>query len=141
MTMIQTGFWIGERDWWVMATIDIRGERDLGEVFKALMSCGCPNDEAQKACMVLSKRNSGYTFTDAEGRYTLMFVSEADSVDELFDTIIHEVRHATDHIGEYFGLKARGEDSAYLQGEISKKLFPAVALAVCPKCHEEKEEG
>ena len=137
MTMIQTGFWIGERDWWVMATIDIKGERDLGEVFKALMACGCPNDEAQKACMVLSKRNSGYTFTDTEGRYTLMFASEADSVDELFDTIIHEVRHATDHIGEYFGLKERGEDSAYLQGEISKKLFPAVAIAVCPKCKNE----
>jgi hypothetical protein len=66
-----------------------------------------------------------------------MFASEADSVDELFDTIVHEVRHATDHIGEYCGLKARGEDSAYLQGEISKKLFPAVAIAVCPKCKNE----
>jgi hypothetical protein len=24
------------------------------------------------------------------------------------------------------------------QGEIAKKLFPAVAIAVCPRCHEEK---
>lgn len=69
-----------------------------------------------------------------------MFASVADTPEELFDTIIHEIRHATDHIGEYYGLKGRGEDSAYLQGEISKRLFPAVAMAVCPKCHEEKEE-
>ena len=141
MTMIQTGFWIGERDWWAMATIDIKGERDLGEVFKALMACGCPNDEAQKACMVLSKRNSGYTFTDTEGRYTLMFASEADSTDELFDTIVHELKHATEHISECFDVNPKSEEAAYLQGEIARQIFPAVALAVCPKCHEEKEEG
>lgn len=138
--MIQTGFWIGERDWWIMATIGIKGERDLNEVYQALMACGSPDVEAQKACMVLSRRNCGYTFTDVDGGYTLMFASVADTPEELFDTIIHEIRHATDHIGEYYGLEGRGEDSAYLQGEISKRLFPAVAIAVCPKCHEEKEE-
>lgn len=133
--MIQTGFWIGERDWWIMATIGIRGERDLNEVYQALMACGCPDDEAQKACMVLSRKNCGYSFTDLEGQFTLMFASETDSAEEMFDTIVHEVRHATDHIGAFYGLKERGEDSAYLQGEIAKRLFPAVAMAVCPKCH------
>lgn len=138
--MIQTGFYIGHRDWWIMASIDISGKEELNDVYQALLACGCPDDEAQRACMTLSRKNSGYTFTDMEGQYTLMFSSEADTPDELFDTIIHEIRHAADHIGKYYDLQASGEDSAYLQGEIAKRMFPAVALAVCPKCYNEKGE-
>ena len=41
-------------------------------------------------------------------------------------------------ISGYYGIDPKSEDAAYLQGEIAKKLFPAVAIAVCPKCHEEK---
>lgn len=138
--MIQTGFWIGERDWWIMATIGIKGERDLNEVYQALMACGSPDVEAQKACMVLSRRNCGYTFTDVDGGYTLMFASETDSPEEMFDTLVHELKHIVEHISSHYGLNPKSEEAAYLQGEIAKKLFPAVALAVCPKCHEEKEE-
>lgn len=138
--MIQTGFWIGERDWWIMATIGIKGERDLNEVYQALMACGCPDVEAQKACMVLSRRNCGYSFSDLEGQFTLMFASETDSPEEMFDTLVHELKHIVEHISSHYGLNPKSEEAAYLQGEIAKKLFPAVALAVCPKCHEEKEE-
>lgn len=132
--MIQTGFWIGERDWWIMASIGIRGERDLNEVYQALMACGCPDDEAQKACMVLSRRNCGYSFTDMESQFTLMFASETDSAEEMFDTIIHELKHTTEHISSHYHLNPKSEEAAYLQGEIAKKLFPAVAVAVCPEC-------
>ena len=138
--MIQTGFWIGERDWWIMATIGIRGERDLNEVYQALMACGSPDVEAQKACMVLSRRNCGYSFSDMDRQFTLMFASETDSPEEMFDTLVHELKHIVEHISSHYGLNPKSEEAAYLQGEIAKKLFPAVALAVCPKCHEEKEE-
>ncbi len=137
--MIQTGFYIGERDWWIMASLNVTG-KDLGDVYRALLACGCPNDEAQKACMVLSRKNNGFTFTDLEGQYTLMFASETTSPEEMFDTITHELKHTTEHISGYFGVDPKSEVAAYLQGEIAKKMFPAVAIAVCPKCHDEKEE-
>lgn len=137
--MIQTGFYIGERDWWIMASLNVTG-KDLGEVHKALLACGCPNDEAQKACMVLSRKNNGFTFTDLEGQYTLMFASETTSPEEMFDTITHELKHTTEHISGYFGVDPKSEEAAYLQGEIAKMMFPAVAMAVCPKCHDEREE-
>lgn len=135
--MIQTGFWIGDRDWWVMASLNIK-EKDIGEVYNALMACGCPDDEARHACMVLSRKNNGYTFTDMEGGYTLMFASETTSEEEMFDTIIHELKHAVEHISGYFHVDPKSETAAYLQGEIARNLFPAVAMAVCPKCHQER---
>ena len=138
--MIQTGFYIGDRDWWIMATLDIKGREDLNEVYQALLSCGCPNDEAQKACMVLSRKNSGYTLTSYDGGYTLIFASETSSPDEMFDTIIHEIKHAVEHISSYYDVDPKSEEAAYLQGEISRCIFPAVALVVCPKCHNKKGE-
>ena len=138
--MIQTGFWIGERDWWVMATFDIYGEKALDEVYRSLMACGCPDDEAQKACMVLSRKNSGYAYSDMEGQYTLLFASRTDSAEEMFDTITHELKHATEHISGFYGVDPKSEEAAYLQGEMARKMFPAVALAVCPKCIGDKEE-
>lgn len=137
--MIQTGFWIGERDWWIMASLNV-WEKDLGEIYDALMACGSSDYEARRACMVLSRRNNGYAFTDAEGQYTLMFASKADSAEELYDTIQHELKHATEHISSYYGVDPKSEEAAYLQGEIAKKMFPAVAMAVCPRCHNEREE-
>jgi len=137
--MIQTGFHIGERDWWIMASLEV-AEEDLAEIFNSLLACGCPNVEAQKACMVLSRKNNGYTFTDLEGQYSLIFASETTSDEEMFDTITHELKHVTEHISGYFGVDPKSEEAAYLQGEISKKMFPAVALAVCPVCHNREEE-
>ncbi|MCH5307642.1 MAG: hypothetical protein J1E37_06125 [Prevotella sp.] len=32
------------------------------------------------------------------------------------------------------GMQARGEDSAYLQGEIVRKVFTAAAMVICPTC-------
>ena len=136
--MIQTGFWIGDRDWWIMANLNISDEKDLNEVYLALMSCGCPNDEAQKACMVLSSKNSGYTYTDLEGQYTLMFISKTDSPEEMFDTYDHELKHCVEHISSFYGVNPKSETAAYLQGEIAKKMFPAISMAVCPKCHNKK---
>lgn len=89
---------------------------------------------------MLSRKNNGYTFTDLEGQYSLIFASETTSDEEMFDTITHELKHVTEHISGYFGVDPKSEEAAYLQGEISKKMFPAVALAVCPVCHNREEE-
>ena len=133
--MIQTGFYIGKRDWWIMASLNVK-ERNLDDIFDALIACGCPDDEARHACEVLSRRNNGYTFTNLDGQYTLMFASVADSPEELFDTYDHELKHAVEHISSYYGVDPKSETAAYLQGEIARNLFPAVAMAVCPRCHK-----
>lgn len=65
---------------------------------------------------------------------------EAVSPEELYDTITHETKHVVEHISSFYDVDPKSEEAAYLQGEISKKMFPAVAMAVCPKCHNEKGE-
>lgn len=135
--MIQQGFSIGNRDWYIMAQYDIHTTKDLDEAYKTLLASGCPDYKAQRACMVLSRRDTGYTFTNFDEHLTVMFISRSTSAEQMYDTIHHETKHAVEHISEFFGVNPKSEESAYLQGEIARQMFPAAAMVVCPKCNEE----
>lgn len=133
--MITQGFHLGERDWWVMAVYDIRTEAELNEAYRTLLAAGCADDEAQRACIALSGWNGGFTFTSFDDHATYMFIGKATSAEEMYDSCQHEMKHAVEHISEFYGVEPKSEESAYLQGELSRKMFSAVAMAVCPVCH------
>lgn len=132
--MIKQGFHIGNRNWWVMVYYDIRSEADLNEVFEVLMASGCSDDMAQKACINLSRYNTGYTFTNFDEHSSILLISKATSSDQMFDTIVHEMKHLSEHIGEYYGVNPNTELSAYLQGEVGRQMWPAAAYVLCPRC-------
>jgi len=133
--MIQQGFHIGDRDWWCMAYYNVRTESDLDEIYKALLASGCPNDNAQRACMELSRYNTGYTYTNFDEHLTIMCMSKATNAEQMFDTIVHEIKHLVEHLSTYYDLDSKEELSAYLQGEVGRLMFPAAALAICPRCN------
>lgn len=130
--MVQTGFWLGDRAWWIMASFGVSGADELNDVYESLLSVGVPDYKAREVCMTLSKPNKGYTFTDYDGRYSLMFASRGTDVDELYDSIDHEKRHVLAHIEYYYDVDPKSEEAAYLAGELGRLLFPAIAMSVCP---------
>lgn len=132
--MILQEFGIGNGAWRFSVYYDVRTERDLDDVFFMLREAGVSVENARKAVRVLSGFNKGYTHTDFGRRLTMMFMSKATSAEQMYDSIQHETRHAADNVGEYLGFEARGEDSAYLQGEIARKMFPGAAMVICPRC-------
>lgn len=138
VAMIKQGFSLGNRDWWIMCYYGVRKD-NLQEAYETLVASGCPDYRAQRACMNLSLKNAGYTFTNFTEHTTVMLMSDTTSPEQMYDSIQHESRHAADNIGEYYGLEARGEESAYLQGEIARLMFPAAAMVICPKCNHESE--
>lgn len=134
--MVQFGFYLGERDWWVMGFLGVDTDRDLSKTYGTLLASGCTERKAQEACEVLSHPDTGYTYTDFGTHTSLMFVSKTTSAEQMFDSILHEVKHLTEHISEYYGLNPKEEMSAYLQGELGRKLFPSAAIVLCPHCNE-----
>lgn len=133
--MIEQHFSIGEHDWHIDVYYDVDMLHHYHMVKEALYDAGCPMSNIATACEALEEYNAGYTFTNFKSHRTLMFIGKTTSAEQMYDTIQHETRHAADNIGEYYNLAGRGEDSAYLQGEIARKMFPAAAMAVCPKCN------
>lgn len=134
--MVAQGFSIGKRDWYVMCYYDIRSEQDLREVRKTLLAGGCPRYKADEAVWVLSMWNKGFTYTDLNMHLTVVFISKTTTMEQMYDSIQHETKHVVEHIGEYYGVDPKSEESAYLQGEVARKMFPAAAMVICPVCHE-----
>lgn len=133
--MVKQGFHIGNRDWWVMAYYDVE-ERNLDEVREALLAGGCPVEKAEEACQNLRGWNAGYTFTNYRTHLSVMLMGRTTSAAEMFDSIVHELKHLVEHVSSYYGLDPKEELAAYLQGEVGRKMFPAAALVICPRCHE-----
>lgn len=133
--MIQQGFSLGDRDWYVMCAYDIRSRRDLMETRRALLASGCDEYRADEAVTVLSMWNKGFTYTNFIDHLTIVCVSKTTSAEQLYDSVQHELKHVVEHLSEYYGIDPKGETAAYLQGEVARLMFPAAALLMCPKCH------
>ena len=132
--MIQQGFSVGDRDWYVMAAYDIKTRRDLEEVRKTLAAAGCEKYKVDEAISILQMWNTGFTFSNLKDHFTVVCVSKATSAEQMYDTMQHELKHVVEHISEYYGVDPASEESAYLQGEIGRQMFPVAAMLVCPKC-------
>lgn len=128
--MIAQGFTIGNNDWSFEVYYDVK-PRNLYDIRRVLLRAGSTMENADEACDVLSAYDSGYTFTNFKRHLTIMIMSRTTSAEQMYDSISHERRHATDHIGEYYDLLPNGEEVAYLQGEIARKMFPAVVEVIC----------
>ena len=132
--MVKQGFHIGDRDWWVMAYYDIQ-KRNLEEVCEALLAGGCPKENAEAACRNLAGWNAGYTYTNYDEHLSIMLMGRTVSAEQMFDSIVHELKHLVEHVSSYYGLDPKEELSAYLQGEVGRKIFPAASLVICPICY------
>ncbi len=135
--MIKQGFAIGNFKWYVMCFYNIATEENLREVNEALRAQGVDINQREKATEILKKPNTGYTHTDMANHSTIICVAQFSEYPELFSTIAHEIRHATNHIAEYYNVPLDSEDAAYLEGEIARNVYKAIALIICPKCNHD----
>ncbi len=46
-----------------------------------------------------------------------------------------KVTYIVEHLSEEYGVNPKEELSAYLQGELGRKLFPAASIVLCPHCN------
>ena len=129
--MILQGFHIGKKKWYVMVYYDVLTRGDLLEVKGAILSAGADEATADMAVDNLAYEDTGFTFSNLDRRLTVMLMSRASSAEQMYDTIQHELKHATEHISEFYGVDSKSEEAAYLQGEIARQMFPAAAMVVC----------
>lgn len=132
--MIKQGFSIGDRDWYIMAYYDIKTDKDYDEVEEVLIAGGQKPAYAQKVVTELMHPNTGYTYTKFGEHLSIVLVSHATSFEQMYDTVQHELKHVTEHLSSYYRVDPKGEKAAYLQGEIARNMYKAVAIAVCPNC-------
>ena len=63
--------------------------------------------------------NTAFTYTDPSQHITFIIIGKATCADEFFNTFIHEIGHAAEHIATYYQIKSYSEELQYLTGEIA----------------------
>ena len=107
--------------WAFVIAYDIR-EKDLGEIGDWLDALGAEKADIYKAQDVLTGLNAGLTYSSPRQRMSIVCVGNATSEEQWWNTLVHEIEHLKNAIGNYYGVEKGSEEEAYLIGYIMQRI-------------------
>mgnify|MGYP006923227783 CR=1 FL=1 len=122
--MIKQQFHLRMYDWVVTFYYNVTAQH-FYEVMFHLKAVGCEGNNFITAWNNINKGccNRGLTFSDYEGRQSIVVVGEASTFGELMNSLSHEIHHLSVHIAQSNGLDLAGEEVCYIDGEVTQRVF------------------
>lgn len=135
--MIRQVVHIERYDWDVYFYMAATAE-DSPEILAKLEEIGISAGEFMRAERHIERatRDSGMTYPSLEKRTSVVVVAHSTSAEQSINTFVHELRHLTDDIAIAEGIPSRGEEVAYLAGDVACLLAGTLLQVVCdcPTC-------
>lgn len=116
---------VGEDDWGVLVNYDF-DMLDWDSIAATLHSFGMNQRAINHAIRVLSTPNSGMAVSNEDLRMTSIYIGAATSPSQFWNTLNHELYHATIAIIDYYGEPYNQEPAAYLHGELTRLVVEAI---------------
>lgn len=113
--------------WGVVVCYDLKplDEFEMRQLMMALSMHGQELDDAVET--LLYQENSGICITSMRQRMSLVFIGEATSEDQWWDTLAHEILdHVKAAICEYYDVPFVSEDAAWLTGYLMRKVVQII---------------
>lgn len=118
---------IPSRKWGIVVVFDYDVDYEYRDLRAIMMSFGLLDDDRiEKSMRILSKPNTGMTISNNDLCMSAIFISDATSISEFWDTALHEIYHASNAIIDYYGVPYESEDAAYLMGYLTKEFIEQV---------------
>ena len=135
--MIRHTFVIWEHSWTVRTYFAVTGywaDEILGHLFRL----GADMDTMRSAAKNLRRGqfNTGLTYTSPWNRETVMVVALASSGAEFFNSLLHEMKHLEEQIGQVIGIDPKSEQAAYFRGGVAREVFPHIRHLLCDCCRK-----
>ena len=67
-----------------------------------------------------------------------MVIAMTSSAQEFYNSLMHELSHLTAYIAKWDKMSFTGEDIAYLEGDLSREIFPKVQPLLCDCCRKKR---
>lgn len=106
------------------------GKNDYVEIEDSLIQLDCPTQDIKKAFRVLTKRNTGFTFSNSDYKMSIVCISKTTNIEQFVNTTIHEAKHVQSHICSYYDIDRDSETAAYLIGYIVQRMYRYFAKLV-----------
>lgn len=120
---------LGNQDWNVLVYYNVSID-DFVEIEDSLVQLECPEKSIDKAFMALTKKNTGFTFSNTDYTMSIVCIGQATSVEEFINTTIHEAKHVQSHICSYYEIDEDSEKAAYLIGYLVQRMYRYFAKLV-----------
>lgn len=120
---------LGNRGWNVLVYYNV-DKYDFVEIEDSLRQLDCPTQDIKKAFKVLTKRNTGFTFSNTDYRMSIICIGKTTNVEEFVNTSIHEAKHVQSHICSYYDIDEGSETAAYLMGYLVQRMYRYFAKLV-----------
>lgn len=113
--------------WGIALCYDLR-RLDEYEMRRYMMSLGIRGERIDEAVdVLLNEKNVGYCITRDDLRMSLVFIGNATSEEQWWDTLAHELLdHVKVDIVDYYYVPWRSEDSAWLTGFLMRQVVMLV---------------
>ena len=113
--------------WGIVLCYDLDLDDDI-DIMNYMVSLGSDEEGAYKAVNVLfGQENAGLCVTNMALRMSLIFIGDADSAEQWWDTLSHELYHAQQAIIEYSNVPPDTEKAAWTMGYLMRKSVELVA--------------
>ena len=113
--------------WGVIFSYDLR-RLDEYEMRAMMMSLGLRGGKLEEAVdVLLYERNTGLCVSNDRLRMSLVFIGNAESEEQHWDTVAHELGHAAHAICDYYGVSHVGEDFSWTLGYLMRKVVEKTA--------------
>ena len=141
--MLRQKIHLGEWDWTIHAYYSVDGHYYTDEIMDRLVSLGCRGRKLQRAYTNLSsgRVDTGLTYSNLLKRETVMVVGYASSGEELFNSLLHEMRHVEEHITKASQIEPYGEPVAYLTGELGRQMYTCIGHYLCDCCRKHLQKN
>lgn len=116
---------VADKKWGVVVVSDFDTDKERVELLAIMRSFGLSLYNAKRALNILSAYNTGMAVSVDSLRMSVIFISHATSKEEFWSTAIHELKHVTDAIVDYYGADW-DEDAAYTIGYLTKELVEII---------------
>lgn len=98
-------------------------ESDIDEMIAIMDSFGMYSDEIQEAILVLlGGTNNAMTISRPDLTMSVVFVGDAESIEQFMDSVAHEIDHVQDSICRFYDVPFGSEDAAWLQGYLMRGI-------------------
>lgn len=111
----------------------------VDEIMGKLRMIDCDRKSLRRAYKNLSKGelDSGLCYSNYYKRRTVLVIALTSCAAEFFNSLHHELQHFEGHIGEAYNLDPKGEEIAYLSGDVAMEMFPKIKHLICDCCRKE----
>ena len=104
---------------------------DKHDIAKILHSIKTPYTKIVSALSTLYKLNQGFTCTSFNLKTSIVSISRASSPKQFMNSIAHEAKHVVEDICAYYNITLKGEESAYMIGEITMIMYNKFKEYIC----------